>query len=1433
MQSWPEPGQNGTDGHNSWQADYGFAHPNGHFDPNQAWPQPMVDQAAAYSQDGTPPNYYDPSQHQNNAFLSGNLHGNPTGQDGFHHGQDPLSLGQQYSQTGQDVVDPAFHNLHQEMFAQPGKLDIGERIGHLPQAQAHPHGHSQAFPQQNEYSFAQHNGQGFESPVTQYPQAQLLQQQTRQQSHTPVQQFEDLRNTFSPQGQGFSRPPQPSPVQHQQPYNRNQTYPAQVSGQANRFDTASPAAYQQQAYAQPSQSFVSPKPLIYTQPATAPPPQAANLAAHGQPQPIHPNTQQPISQAQQHFIPIDAAPSTTESTPTEPSPKKRKRTVTKSSAEAASAPSVAEPVLAYADSPVDPGAKRAEDIDSFETPTPSAEEANLLAQFSKRSKAVQARYPAIKGLPHLLYDGSIKLPAPKSYDKLAPLIALPPRSNKPMVPELGYPLPCELQGKFSSQYRPAMDKGGLDERRIEAKASLDDFDRSMAVLGKRRPKYTEYPHAFKEQLKSDEAAKNKLGKKVKKEMEEGQRNKPVRAVTRPMDPAEAAAWDAIGIVHLDDSTPRTSALIASRVQQAGDLVIKLRGESNRAKLDLDQAIKDKKGDAETAALKGDAEQKKEALYRALDAFVEHADDAVLDNLGGNQKLVLSLINILISSIKTTDFSGKLPKIVLELFTHFRMTKKIADTTNFDTVRKKFADKGDKEVKELIQEIAAKIKKLNRTMESEGYSGTSAAGRAKAGTTKSATDTASAKRGREEEADTRTVKKIAMEPGSSSLSKKLAQPKIQPPMAKTATPKTTLSSILPGKPRPITKPAPKPEVAAESAPVVGADDKVKAESKKPGVKAEPGKPSLDKVDGSSAVKSLAPSTSSALSGIASLLDSINAPKAETPSAVLKEVKGSDPLETPEQRSKRLRKEARRKLRVSWKPENELVQVKIFQKDDEEDEGREGNMTRDAADDRSEGMVLKQRANVDEDEEDEEIPYQPWAGPASTDFSWLPEETRKKNYVTRGGHVTFSTEEQKRIADREQRELMVIYTDLADIPSSPKSPPPETAAAEAETRIGTLPTEGASLQEIHLRWRDEQQMGVDGALYAALQRLAAKSAPSNQLDTIFGRLKGTPAATSSALPASQPAPLMPAPVRGNPPLVGGSGPAGQSLVMLQSEKIKAWRDASQLVLGSTRARNHVDPEVQHAEAAVADVSRKLAGKPYPASAPPEWMTDDEERVREWWLGYNKEMAAKQKKLEEEQARAAALVASNNTAQGNAQDWAAYYAQQQAYMAYIQQMNGAQQQPAQAAAATAMTNGQSIPDNQLQSILAAINQSSQAPQPSEQQALNPLSYLNPNDPSYQQVMMLRAMSQTHQPGPSTSTNHEQDRDRDWDRDRSDGNYHAGRGEHYKDGKDGKDGGRKKKGTLPPHKPANKALIGTKACTFWQQGKCARGDKCTFRHD
>ena len=106
----------------------------------------------------------------------------------------------------------------------------------------------------------------------------------------------------------------------------------------------------------------------------------------------------------------------------------------------------------------------------------------------------------------------------------------------------------------------------------------------------------------------------------------------IRAPIRPTDPDERAVWDAIGIVYIEPAVARTSALIAGRVQQVGDFVIKLRGEMNRSKQELDQATMDKKPEPEINQHKADFDQRKEALYRSLDAVIELADDAVLDNL---------------------------------------------------------------------------------------------------------------------------------------------------------------------------------------------------------------------------------------------------------------------------------------------------------------------------------------------------------------------------------------------------------------------------------------------------------------------------------------------------------------------------------------------------------------------------------------------------------------------------------------------------------------------------------------------------------------------------------------------------------------------------------------------------------------------------------
>ncbi|PQK13968.1 hypothetical protein BB8028_0004g08990 [Beauveria bassiana] len=1372
MQSWSNPGQDDGNGQqDAWQSSFGYGDEGAAFDPNQQWAQHIAGHPTDFSdfhQD--PATFFDASAAPANPYMqTQSLHASSTNQ--------PTFQTQQYGQQGQDVIDPAFHNVHPNLYAHGAKPNAGGNVDQLDGGQAYA---------QHNYPYPPQENGAFRQQPQQFPQAHLQQHQVNRQPEQHGAFAQNQQVAAQPQG-AFSHSSglgQASSSQTQYQTDPRLSYTTerqQFSLQNEQLDAQQPS---RQAYRDGMHTF------------------------HAQPAAVQQNSMQQNAPYMPNAYPsVDAAGSAI---------KKRKRSANSGSE-------------GSQDSTPEVSGKKAEDMDGFPAPVPSAEDQDQLIKFNKRGKTAQAKYPSIKGLPHLVFDGSMKMPAPKSYDKLAPLVTLPPRSGKAMIPELGYSLPCEIQGRFTSQYRPAPDRAGLNERRMEAKDLLDQFEASMKAMGKRRPKYTEYPHAFKEQMKSDEAVKNKAGKKAKKELE-GDQSKPIRSAVRPTDPVEAASWDAIGIVHIDPSVARTSSSIAQRVQQAGDLFIKLRGDMNKAKQELDLMIKDKKPEPEVAASKADYEQKKEAFYRALDSTVEYADDAVLDNLGGHQKLILSLINALISCIKAADFTGKLPKIVLELISLFRMTKKIIDTTNFETVRKRFGDKGDADIKEIIQDINAKIKKVMKASESEtatGYTGTSAASRAKA-VAKPASD-ATTKRSREDDSDSRTVKKVVVELPSSSLLKKLAQPKAQPQ----AISKPAASSILPGKSRPAVKPVSKSEVAASaSSPAPSSDEKSKISARKVSdSKTEPAKVSVPKP---------APTaTSSALSGIASLLDSINAPKAEAAAAATatKEAEVEDDSEPPAAKARRLRKLERRKLRVTWKPDHDLVQVRIFQKDDNEDEGRAMNMIRDAADDKSEGMMLKQRVGMDEDEDDDDVPYQPWTGPVETDFSGLTADTRSKNFITRGGTVDFSTEEQKRIAEREQRELMAIYTDPNDIPPTPKSPPLDATKPTVAGKVGQLPSEDPKFAEIQRRWADEQQMGVDQALLAAVQRLDAKQGPVNKLDAILGRLKNNNSASYANQPTSAPAAAQ-QPISiaaSNVPLIAGLAAEEGILAWLRSDKIAAWRDPNPVYGDLSQPYRYADATTQAAGQVVEAVAQYLTGKPYPANAPPDWMLQYEDKVKEWWFGYNKEAPARQRREDERRARAAADAGPAALAQ-SMQNWS--YAQQQEYAPYLailQQMNGGNSAaaipPAPAPAPAPQQHGH-INDSQLHSILSAINQGpQQSSQPSSDAAYQMMMQMAQGQVSQQQQQQPQLQAQASGGDKERDWERDDDRDqdrgrgRDWDRDRSRNDNN--RDDSYRENR------KKTKATLPPHKPANKALIGTKACTFWQQGKCARGDQCTFRHD
>ena len=78
----------------------------------------------------------------------------------------------------------------------------------------------------------------------------------------------------------------------------------------------------------------------------------------------------------------------------------------------------------------------------------------------------------------------------------------------------------------------------------------------------------------------------------------------------------------------------------------------------------------------------------------------------------------------------------------------------------------------------------------------------------------------------------------------------------------------------------------------------------------------------------------------------------------------------PPETAEEKAKRLRKEERRKLRVTFKPDDSLVDIRVFVHDPEEEVGHDDSMVRDVGDIGGEGRMLKMHKDLDMMDEDED-------------------------------------------------------------------------------------------------------------------------------------------------------------------------------------------------------------------------------------------------------------------------------------------------------------------------------------------------------------------------------------------------------------------------------------------------------------------------------
>jgi hypothetical protein len=171
-----------------------------------------------------------------------------------------------------------------------------------------------------------------------------------------------------------------------------------------------------------------------------------------------------------------------------------------------------------------------------------------------------------------------------------------------------------------------------------------------------------------------------------------------------------------------------------------------------------------------------------------------------------------------------------------------------------------------------------------------------------------------------------------------------------------------------------------------------------------------------------------------------MDQLLKPKAEKPVAPSKP-ETQLPPETPEETVKRLRKESRRHLHVAWRPDAELVEIKLLYHDPEEELGHDENFVRDAGDIGGEGRMFKQHKEMMDDEDDDDLDFEsrPWTQPSDIDFTAVDIEERKRNYYPFGGGMcTPSCPEKEANIQDERTRLLVHYDDPRDIPYSPREP-----------------------------------------------------------------------------------------------------------------------------------------------------------------------------------------------------------------------------------------------------------------------------------------------------------------------------------------------------------------------------------------------------------
>ncbi|KAG5363711.1 hypothetical protein CJU89_2892 [Yarrowia sp. B02] len=214
-----------------------------------------------------------------------------------------------------------------------------------------------------------------------------------------------------------------------------------------------------------------------------------------------------------------------------------------------------------------------------------------------------------------------------------------------------------------------------------------------------------------------------------------------------------------------------------------------------------------------------------------------------------------------------------------------------------------------------------------------------------------------------------------------------------------------------------------------------------------------------------------------------------------------------------------KKQKTKKKVSWRPDEELVDVRYFES--EKDENRNHHLSSYRDMDKEEGRgLIGNNSEVDIDFDAVEDEQQEWYEPVKLSFGGVEDEI-EPNPPKRGGKGEIESSEAETMAQKNKTSLATVYEADDDIPDSPVEP------SEASQNPMDLPDSLLSEpKEMVVAERTKKMLGIMSGAYRVVPKQAFKGDPTDEnvceaYDTVFV------GETAPEKPAEQPAaPAVPA-------------------------------------------------------------------------------------------------------------------------------------------------------------------------------------------------------------------------------------------------------------------------------------------------------------------